>query len=155
MAGIEAVPAAGCFVMDLSMQATGCDGSGVGQDCVHAEKARHIAPVWPLQRGRRRDDAAKGKAAVVSCCRVTNAKVLPCGLTLYNSIGTTYTSFRNADPRIAAAIDAALGGVASVVNVGVVACTSWRVDADGLAGCGVSFGDLRGEELRFGCSGRA
>jgi hypothetical protein len=122
---------------------------------LHAQKARDIAPVWRLQQGHMRDDAAKEKAAVAYCCCVTSAKVLPCVMTLYNSIGTTYTSFRKADARIAAAIDAALGDVASVVNVGAVTCASWRVDAHGLAGCGVSVGDLRGEELRFGCNERA
>jgi len=37
---------------------------------------------------------------------------------LYDSIGGNYAAFRRPDPRIAAAIDAALGDAASVVNVG-------------------------------------
>ena len=37
---------------------------------------------------------------------------------LYNRIGTTYTTTRRADPRIAAAIEDALGDAVSVVNVG-------------------------------------
>jgi SAM-dependent methyltransferase len=37
---------------------------------------------------------------------------------LYDQIGTTYSRFRRPDPRIAAAIDAALDGCASVVSVG-------------------------------------
>ncbi len=39
-------------------------------------------------------------------------------MALYDTIGGTYASFRQPDPRIAAAIDAALGDAASVVNVG-------------------------------------
>jgi len=39
-------------------------------------------------------------------------------MTLYDNIGRNYASFRRPDPRIAAAIDAALGDAASVVNVG-------------------------------------
>jgi SAM-dependent methyltransferase len=37
---------------------------------------------------------------------------------LYDRIGTTYTATRRADPRIAAAIDRALGDARTVVNVG-------------------------------------
>jgi SAM-dependent methyltransferase len=37
---------------------------------------------------------------------------------LYDRIGTTYTATRQADPRIAAAIDRALGDARTVVNVG-------------------------------------
>jgi SAM-dependent methyltransferase len=37
---------------------------------------------------------------------------------LYDRIGTTYTRFRRPDPRIAAAIDRALGDARTVVNVG-------------------------------------
>jgi len=39
-------------------------------------------------------------------------------MALYNTIGQTYSSFRRPDPRIATAIEAALGDAASVVNVG-------------------------------------
>ena len=39
-------------------------------------------------------------------------------MALYDSIGRTYAAFRRPDPRIAAAIEAALGDAASVVNVG-------------------------------------
>lgn len=42
----------------------------------------------------------------------------PRGVTLYDSIGSGYATFRRPDPRIAAAIDAALADAASVVNVG-------------------------------------
>ncbi len=37
---------------------------------------------------------------------------------IYDAIGTTYAQTRNADPRIAAAIQTALGDAASVVNIG-------------------------------------
>src|SRR5262245_38267576 len=37
---------------------------------------------------------------------------------LYDQIGQTYRSTRRPDPRIAAAVDAALGNAASIVNVG-------------------------------------
>jgi SAM-dependent methyltransferase len=39
-------------------------------------------------------------------------------MTLYDAIGATYSSHRRADPRIAAALLAALGDAATVVNVG-------------------------------------
>lgn len=39
-------------------------------------------------------------------------------MALYDSIGRGYAAFRRPDPRIASAIDAALGDAASVVNVG-------------------------------------
>lgn len=39
-------------------------------------------------------------------------------MTLYDSIGRHYARFRRPDPRIAAAIEAALGDAASVVNIG-------------------------------------
>jgi SAM-dependent methyltransferase len=39
-------------------------------------------------------------------------------MALYNSIGRGYAALRRPDPRIASAIDAALGDVVSVVNVG-------------------------------------
>lgn len=39
-------------------------------------------------------------------------------MTIYDSIGATYTDTRRPDPRIAEQIHAALGGAASVVNVG-------------------------------------
>jgi SAM-dependent methyltransferase len=39
-------------------------------------------------------------------------------MALYDSIGRSYAGFRRPDPRIAAAIDAALGDATSVVNVG-------------------------------------
>ena len=39
-------------------------------------------------------------------------------MSLYNTIGHNYAAFRRPDPRIAAAIDAALGDAASVVNIG-------------------------------------
>ena len=39
-------------------------------------------------------------------------------MALYDTIGGTYARFRRPDPRIAAAIEAALGDAASVVNVG-------------------------------------
>ncbi|MFO1048750.1 MAG: methyltransferase domain-containing protein [Geminicoccaceae bacterium] len=39
-------------------------------------------------------------------------------MALYDSIGRTYAQFRRPDRRIAAAIDAALGDAASVVNIG-------------------------------------
>ncbi len=39
-------------------------------------------------------------------------------MALYDDIGGNYASFRRPDPRIAAAIDAALGDAASVINVG-------------------------------------
>jgi SAM-dependent methyltransferase len=38
--------------------------------------------------------------------------------TKYDRIGTTYTSTRRTDPRVAAAIEAALGGARTVVNIG-------------------------------------
>jgi hypothetical protein len=38
--------------------------------------------------------------------------------TLYDRLGTTYTATRREDPRIAAAIHAALGDAVTVVNVG-------------------------------------
>ena len=38
--------------------------------------------------------------------------------TVYDVIGTGYVATRRADPRIASAINAALGDAASVVNVG-------------------------------------
>jgi hypothetical protein len=37
---------------------------------------------------------------------------------LYDAIGQTYTATRRADPRIGALVADALGGAASVVNVG-------------------------------------
>ncbi|MBN8598040.1 MAG: class I SAM-dependent methyltransferase [Planctomycetes bacterium] len=39
-------------------------------------------------------------------------------MALYNTIGRNYASFRRPDPRIAAALEAALGDAASVVNIG-------------------------------------
>lgn len=39
-------------------------------------------------------------------------------VTLYDGIGHNYAQFRRTDPRIAAAIDAALGDATSVVNIG-------------------------------------
>jgi SAM-dependent methyltransferase len=39
-------------------------------------------------------------------------------MTLYDSIGIGYASFRQPDPRIAAAIDAALGDAVTVANIG-------------------------------------
>lgn len=39
-------------------------------------------------------------------------------MALYDKIGTGYAAYRRPDPRIASAIHAALGGAASVVNVG-------------------------------------
>jgi SAM-dependent methyltransferase len=39
-------------------------------------------------------------------------------MALYDTIGGTYARFRRPDPRIAAAIEAALGDAASVVNIG-------------------------------------
>jgi SAM-dependent methyltransferase len=38
--------------------------------------------------------------------------------TLYDSIGRSYSSRRQSDPRVAAAIDGAIGGCASILNVG-------------------------------------
>ena len=39
-------------------------------------------------------------------------------MSLYDTIGQTYSRFRQPDPRIASAFDAALGDAASVVNIG-------------------------------------
>lgn len=39
-------------------------------------------------------------------------------MSLYDTIGQTYSRFRQPDPRIASALDAALGDAASVVNIG-------------------------------------
>ena len=39
-------------------------------------------------------------------------------MALYDSIGRNYAGFRRPDDRIAAAIDAALGDAASLVNIG-------------------------------------
>src|SRR4051794_19887027 len=51
----------------------------------------------------------------------------------YDRIGTTYTTSRRADPRIEAAIRAALGDARSVVNVGAGMGAYEPVDRDVIA----------------------
>ncbi len=48
----------------------------------------------------------------------SSGKRILCGVATYNSIGATYADTRRPDPRIAARIHQALGGAATVINVG-------------------------------------
>ena len=74
------------------------------------------------------------------------------GRELYDTIGRGYDTHRRPDPRLAAAIGAALGPAASVVNVGAGAGYAvGRFSGDVTAqASGPAYQGVAGIELRFG-----
>ena len=62
--------------------------------------------------------APRLEAGEVAWLGKSSAKTEPEHACLYDNIGRAYSGRRQSDPRIAAAIETALGGCASVLNIG-------------------------------------